>query len=737
MEKLEKIKQELNEINSSLETLKSKDLKDQEMKVDKKIKELIGIKNYYQKQQNGDLSLIKELMREAKSLKQEILDQKKERISILKKETPKVEKEKFLLPEEKRIKEIMALDISKDEKIRAIKTEILIIESCLECLQEEYQKLTSQKESKQKESTIKTKKERKEEKKQELERKKSGVKKEKKSKIPFTLKTEIELNKELKEKKLEMLYLKNILQSYKTFLAQLKNKTKKSIRNTNEKEVTEKNQENKYYYLILNELLNDDKNYFFIKRIVETNPHFINARKEGDPILFELVDRYIKNLKLELRNQKLVHENPKFFYELIKLFRQNPELVLTEAEENYFNARIKELTTYIEDKGYSNGEKIKKELTAMEEEKPMRKYILTKNYQEIMSAYAKNSKRLNLTREYLEKVASSVQKFIENFGEQSYPLNWYVAKQLNISVSDIINSEIPMDTIALEKTKYAFSFGFNKKYETYLRIHVVDTSILNGDFALKEMKERSPYTSKILSKKLKFKKGNTYPVITYQVKILENGLVENPKIFESKIKIDRVVRNEEMLDYREDNYLKNFFKYTKFLAKFYEINMEPISDKAIEKIYDDTLNFILKNYFEKNHLMAFYKTEIDFTPEEVYNLHYGICAYLSKLTREEVIIINRQLFNLKASCYFGTEALEESKMMVDTRNYLGYLNLNVLKNSLHGLCGGKQYEEVIKEFKECKQILNQGEFFLDYRNQTRLIRKMKQEEIENKKAKQE
>ena len=144
---------------------------------------MIGIKNYYQKQQNGDLSLIKELMREAKSLKQEILDQKKEKISILKKETPKVEKEKFLLPEEKRIKEIMALDISKDEKIRAIKTEILIIESGLECLQEEYQKLTSQKEAKQKESTIKTKKERKEEKKQELERKKVELKKRKRVKF--------------------------------------------------------------------------------------------------------------------------------------------------------------------------------------------------------------------------------------------------------------------------------------------------------------------------------------------------------------------------------------------------------------------------------------------------------------------------------------------------------------------------------------------------------------------------
>ena len=51
---------------------------------------------------------------------------------------------------------------------------------------------------------------------------------------------------------------------------------------------------------------------------------------------------------------------------------------------------------------------------------------------------------------------------------------------------------------------------------------------------------------------------------------------------------------------------------------------------------------------------------------------------------------------------------------------------------------GKEFLHVNQvDFTLCKQILNQGEFFLDYRNQTRLIRKMKQEEIENKKAKQE
>ena len=66
----------------------------------------------------------------------------------------------------------MVLDTSKDEKIKAIKNEILIIESRLECLREEYQKLTSQKATKQKESIVKNKKERKEEKKTRTREKK-------------------------------------------------------------------------------------------------------------------------------------------------------------------------------------------------------------------------------------------------------------------------------------------------------------------------------------------------------------------------------------------------------------------------------------------------------------------------------------------------------------------------------------------------------------------------------------
>lgn len=736
MEKLEKIEQQLKEIENSLGQAKNEELKGLEIQVDKKIKELIGLKNYYQKQQNVDLMPLRQRLKDAKKLKSTIEKQLEDKKEWSKKENSKINKEKYVRPEEQKIKEILALEISREEKVRVLEKEIVKVDVHISKLQEEKNNLMQNKENK-KESSTKNKKDRLEQKKQQIKGKEQGTKKEKKIQISHSSKNEQALNQRIKEIKTEIQYLKNVLQIYKTLLAQLKNKTKKSQINPNEKEIQINEEENKYYYLILMDLLQDDKNYFFIKRIVESNEKFINARLDNQPIIFELLDRYIKNLKLELRNQKLVHENPKFFYELLKLFKKSPDLELTKDEEEYFKSRIKELTDYLKNKGYSTGDKIKTELTSLEEEKPILKYILTKNYQEIMSTYAKNSKRANLTREYLEKVALEVEQFIENFGEQTYPLNWFIAKQLNINVSDIQNSEIIMDTIALENTKYAFSFGFNKNYDTYLRVHVVDTSILNGDFALKEMKEQSPYTSKMLSKKLKFKKGNTYPVITYQVKILENGQVENPKIFESKIKIDQVITNDQLIDYREDSYLKNFYKYTKFLAKFYEININKVDKEELEKAYDKILNFILKHYFDKNNLNAFYKTEIEFTSEEIYKLHYSICTYLSKLPKKESDTINRQLKNLKASCYFGSEALEESEIIIDTRSYLGYLNLAILKNSLHGLCNGTRYQEELKVFKECEQTLNQGEFFLDYRNQERLIRLAKITEINRKKAEQD
>ena len=122
--------------------------------------------------------------------------------------------------------------------------------------------------------------------------------------------------------------------------------------------------ENSAYYLIIDTLLDDDRNYLFLKEIIKNNENFINARYKGHHIIFEILDRYIKSLKLTLLNQKIIRENPNYFYALLKLFRNNP-LSLTEGEEEYFKLRISELQNEVKNKKTLNQEFTQEKLTKL------------------------------------------------------------------------------------------------------------------------------------------------------------------------------------------------------------------------------------------------------------------------------------------------------------------------------------------------------------------------------------
>lgn len=164
MEKLEKIEQQLKEIENSLGQAKNEELKGLEIQVDKKIKELIGLKNYYQKQQNMDLMPLRQRLKDAKKLKSAIEKQLEDKKEWSKKENSKINKEKYVRPEEQKIKEILALEISREEKVRVLEKEIVKVDVHISKLQEEKNNLMQNKENK-KESSTKNKKDRLEQKK--------------------------------------------------------------------------------------------------------------------------------------------------------------------------------------------------------------------------------------------------------------------------------------------------------------------------------------------------------------------------------------------------------------------------------------------------------------------------------------------------------------------------------------------------------------------------------------------
>lgn len=134
------------------------------------------------------------------------------------------------------------------------------------------------------------------------------------------------------------------------------------------------------YYDILNKLMQDDRNYDYIKKLLEIE-EFTRARKtykerEGrgrktvikrrkEHIVLLVLDNFIKNYKLKLLDQGLDYIEPIYYKEIIKLFINN-NVELTQEEQDKYYIRIEEFKEYIKGKGYQTTEKVLNDIEEIE-----------------------------------------------------------------------------------------------------------------------------------------------------------------------------------------------------------------------------------------------------------------------------------------------------------------------------------------------------------------------------------
>ncbi len=554
--------------------------------------------------------------------------------------------------------------------------------------------------------------------------------------IYLTASTNYDIEKQIRYNRKEIKYQTYLLQKCGGLLVQLRqeNNIRKQKRKAPERE---KEEQNTTYYKIMEVLLTDDTNYLFLKELIHQNKNFLNARStEKEPILLEILDRYIKNKKLELVNQKVVHENPNFFYSLLKIFLEC-ELDLSYEEELQFTNRLENFLEEIKAKKYSKAPRIKEEVYALLEQRKtiQNAKIDTDLYQRQLNelALATSYKRVDLTKETLEKIADQIATFKEAYflEKGKYPTEEEIKNTLQIPVYTIRNSENPVSSFALENTPFAFSFGYDKEYNTYFRIHVIDTTLLNEESTCcKQMIQNKEATSPCVKKALKWKPNAYYPVITYQLKIGKEGNMGAFKIFESVINIEEVYKNKDFLNYREKEVLKFFVGRTRMLANFYNLDFEEITCETIHKIIDNVLNYELKNYFIKNNLPSLYYTELELNEEKRDTIHNQVCYLLGKIPKMEAHHFLRLLNTIPSSRFYTKIPLEESKIELDPRNYIGYLNLLVLKCRLHKMFTPLKKEIFTNDFTELEKSINNDAIFLDYFTNRKLIRKKKEEKNE-------
>ncbi len=528
---------------------------------------------------------------------------------------------------------------------------------------------------------------------------------------------------ELKDNIKKINELKEIIQKCKSLEIDLKKVKVNYHHQTHER--IKKKCENVYYYKILETLLDNEENYYFIKSLIRENKNFLNAKKEGKPIVQEIVDGYIKNIKKALLNQKIAFVNPEFFLGLLQTFlAQNVELSL--EERNEIKIRLEELKTYLEQKEYKSKDKVLDGLhklgkTEKKIENP-EEVVVDKYLVKVFQKDALRTRtRVNLTKEYLEQLNSYIKEIEESYFERNHTLpdETYLKEVCHCSTYDLLNSKVILNTIFLEDQKYAYSYGYDKEFNTYFRIHVFDSSFLNEENALyKEMTMHLEDGSKKSKKLLKFRKEEMAPAFTYQIKILKNGEATSFKMYESIVKVDRVVKNKEWLSFREDSDLKQFVSCLKRLIHEYNLDISFIEHTRIKEIIDTILNIELQKVVTEKNLPTLYSVEKIRTDEALIQEYSKVCAYLSKIPKEEVNAFYTSFVESKVYSFYSTKPMYESRVSLDTSQLVGYFFLLVLKEYSKGIPREQIRMKYHDIFKRLEMKLNQEDTYMRY--QTKL-----------------
>lgn len=487
-----------------------------------------------------------------------------------------------------------------------------------------------------------------------------------------------ENEQKIKENKQKIYNYKRYIERCKTFLIALENK-KANLKHKKKCFVPKVEKENCYYYLILKELLKSDQYYYVIAECIQNNPMFLNATYKGVSIIFEILNLYVESINKKSKETKT--RNPHYYASLLQLFLDcNINLPICEQK------RFMDLV-----------QNMKQDAPSLSFEKNNAKERETEGFSlanEVGEGY-----RLD---------ALSIK-------------NRRLKAEMSYTPSGLETAKFSGNTFAFQNQKYAFSFDFDKHFNTYFCIHALDTTFIPEDSPwYLELQKEKDVGEKHLKKLSHFKTGIVYPTFTFQYKILQNGSISSFKMFDSSIEIDKIITNQDMFSYREDENLKRFAGCLKLVASDYGKEEISIFPNEIENILDFIINVELKSYFYKQNLPALYYVEEELNPLEVYKIRTHISYYLSKIPKKETEQFLSCLDVCKKNSFYTNVSLEESKIVMDSTCFIGYNILQLLKLNVNG----RLTDELLNKYKmileECQWELNAKGKFIDLEMQKRL-----------------
>lgn len=369
------------------------------------------------------------------------------------------------------------------------------------------------------------------------------------------------------------------------------------------------------YFDVLQVLLYDDRNYEYIKKLLEIE-EFKRARqlvktKEGKGrkkvritekkhITLYVLDQFIKNYKLELLNQKEEYIEPNYYKEILKQFiKQGAELTSRELIE--YNQRLEEFKEYIKGKGYQNTNQVLEDINEINYIYPI---IKTKN-----------------TKKQSQQIPYKEERY-------RFALDHGVQQNKNRNYPEFIPSDT-IRTFQIEGLEpYAFSIEYLMDGSRKIGVHVLDTTKIiddNPDF-LEEVKENSKQLPKLDLKRM-------YPTYSFETGIGSDNELYHGEITPANILIEDYFTTEDQQQYRKYPELKEMVNWLRLLQINIETENNEYFEGSMKDLVSNHLSKKISNRLETGKIPFIYKSTIPDQEELIEKNHNNTCDILSKIPK--------------------------------------------------------------------------------------------------------
>lgn len=416
------------------------------------------------------------------------------------------------------------------------------------------------------------------------------------------------------------------------------------------------------YYEILYKLIQDDRNYPYIKNLLEIE-EFQRARKEGikkngnsrkkiektekEHFVLLLLDEFIKNYKLALLDQNLEYQSPDFYKEIIKLFI-NKEVDLLPRELTKYTTRLNEFSQYVKGKGYQTTSKVLEDI-------------------EELIAFQKNSFNNVDYKETFEKIDDATKEEL-----YQYSLDEGV-KHNNRLKYPTYQETLTCKTFKINGVEpFAFSISYLPDGSKNIGIHILDTTkIVNfNDLLQKELETNTLSLPTFTEDKL-------YPTMLFQCLVTKEGKLKKAAITPANLKISKTLTSKDLDNYREVLEAKEFEGWLALLQEKLELNENRYQETSITKIVSTYLSEMLAYNFTNNSIPFIYKSALPEADRLILKNHNEIVSDLMKVSKHKSHKIFEVLDQVTES-YYVSEKTTDSTIELNPGTETGVYLLNTL-----------------------------------------------------------